>query len=355
MRAYITGSSAISPQPTFEQDAYLKEMVTPAQDYLTAVEPDYKAHIDPKLSRRMARIIKMGITTAKSCLGQSEVAQPEAIIVGTGLGCLQDTEKFLADLIENREGLLSPTAFIQSTHNTIAGQIALVLGCPYHNFTFVQRGHSFENALQDGLLQLEEGANDVLVGGVDEATPTVFDILRKTACADKPLNRYPIMKATDQKPAWGEGASFFMLSSKPSEKALACIESTHTFYRPDTHTDITNQINLFLNKANTGLHDIDAVMMGYNGYQKDDLIYQALHQSLFKGKTILSFKNLCGEYFTASSFGHHLAANVLHKQEIFKNTLVAGDPHTPLGKILFYNHYKGQYHTLTLLSGCRPL
>lgn len=354
MRIYITGTSAISPQPTFDQGQYLPTVTAPSEDYFTAIEPDYKAYIDPKLSRRMARIIKMGIATTQDCLNQSRVAQPEAIIVGTGLGCLQDTEKFLADMVDNNEGLLSPTAFIQSTHNTIAGQIALVLNCPHHNFTYAQRGHSFENALLDGLLQLEEGHRHVLVGGIDEVTPTLHEILVQTNCIDKPAGRYPELKATKQMPALGEGAAFFLLSDTASDQAKACIENMHAFYAPDNLDEVQAQISDFLDRSNMRPAEIDAVMMGYNGYEKDDMIYSHLHESLWKDKTIMSFKNLCGEYFTASAFGLHLATQTLHEQTIFDNTLVSGSQSGTLNNILLYNHYKGQYHSLILLSRCLP-
>ena len=52
---------------------------------------------------------------------------PDAIITGTGLGCLEDTEKFLTAMVTNKEEFLTPTSFIQSTHNTVSAQIALLL------------------------------------------------------------------------------------------------------------------------------------------------------------------------------------------------------------------------------------
>lgn len=354
MRTYITGTSSISPQLTFDHERYLQEIMVPEQEYFKALEPDYKQYIDPKQSRRMARIIKMSMVAAQNCLEKAGIEHPGAIIVGTGLGCLQDTEKFLTDIVENDEGLLSPTSFIQSTHNTIAGQIALVLSCPNHNFTYVQRGHSFESALQDGMMQLEEGATDVLIGGVDEITPTLYAILKKLNCIDLPAERYPTLKFSPQRPALGEGASFFTLSRNRSSNAVACIESSHVFYHPDSEADVAEQINSFLQKCGLQVNDLGAVMMGFNGHQEEDQLYFDLHQKLFHDKIILSFKNLCGEYFTASAFGHHLAANVLHQQKIFDHTLVAGNP-GPVNNLLFYNHYKGKYHTLTLLSRCQPL
>src|SRR5690606_35841948 len=127
MEAFIRSASAISPQNTFFEDNYLEDVVTQKEAYLRCLEPDYKEYIDPKLTRRMARIIKMGVAAAIKALREAGVANPDAIIMGTGLGCLKDTERFLTDIIENKEGALSPTPFIQSTHNTIGGQIALML------------------------------------------------------------------------------------------------------------------------------------------------------------------------------------------------------------------------------------
>ena len=40
----------------------------PLGDRLRAVEPDYTKVVDPKLARRMSRIIKMGVAAAMECL-----------------------------------------------------------------------------------------------------------------------------------------------------------------------------------------------------------------------------------------------------------------------------------------------
>ncbi len=361
MKAYITSASAISPQHSFQEDAYLSEIKSPEQAYFSAIEPTYREYIDPKLSRRMSRIIKMSVACAKQCLQSAEVQQlgaiqpgaiqPGAIIVGTSLGCLQDTEKFLAELLENQEGLLSPTSFIQSTHNTIAGQIALTLNCPQHNFTYVQRGHSFERALEDGLLQLQEGTQQVLVGGVDEVTPTLHQVLCKAGCAGNVSEPIP----AHQKPTWGEGASFFLLDNEPSPNSMARIEGFQAFYHPRLGIDeLEEKLNAFLKDCDIPLTNIDAVMMGMNGYEHDDAVYFALYRRFFPGKLLLSFKNLCGEYFTASAFGYQLAARILYRQEVFEAIRVKGDHERPIKNILFYNHSQGKYHTFSLLSACQP-
>ena len=99
----------------------------------------------------MSRIIKMGVRRME-CLKEAGVENPGAIITGTAYGCLADTESFLTKMVENKEELLTPTAFIQSTHNTVGAQIALMLKCHNYNNTFVHRGFSFENALLDAII-----------------------------------------------------------------------------------------------------------------------------------------------------------------------------------------------------------
>ncbi len=102
-------------------------------------EPDYKDYIpDPLARRRMSRIIKMGLTSAMIALKDSGLESIDGLITGTGWGCLADTERFLNSIYENDERLLNPSAFIQSTPNTIGAQIALSLGTNCYNVSYVQ-------------------------------------------------------------------------------------------------------------------------------------------------------------------------------------------------------------------------
>ena len=100
MKLYIRAAGNISPQKTFGTSAFLDEVVEFAGNRLNCVEPDYKTYIDPKLIRRMSRIIKMGVAAAMDCLQESGVAVPDAIVTGTAYGCLEDTGIFLSKMVE---------------------------------------------------------------------------------------------------------------------------------------------------------------------------------------------------------------------------------------------------------------
>ncbi len=169
MKAYIQGAGNISPQKTFDNSNFLNDIVVHQGPVLRCIEPEYEKYIDPRQLRRMSRIIKNSWSAAKICLDDSGIEVPDAIVTGSGLGCVEDTEKFLFSIYENDEKLLPPTPFIQSTHNTIGSLIALMLQSTNYNVTYTQRGSSFEYALMDGLLLLEDAEySNVLVGGFDE-------------------------------------------------------------------------------------------------------------------------------------------------------------------------------------------
>ena len=177
---YINAVAGISPQETFNATPFPKEIIQHTGNRFNCIEPDYDELIDAKLIRRMSRIIKMGTAAALKCLQQSQVEMPGGIIVGTAYGCLQDTEIFLQRMIDYKEEMLTPTAFIQSTHNTVGAQIALLLQCHNYNNTYVQSGFSFESALLDALMLLKENEmNNVLVGAADEITKASHAILER--------------------------------------------------------------------------------------------------------------------------------------------------------------------------------
>ena len=136
---YINAVAGVSPQETFSNTSFPETIVQHTGNRFNCIEPEYDDLIDAKLIRRMSRIIKMGTAAAIKCLQHAGVVIPDGIIVGTAYGCLQDTEVFLQRMIECNEELLTPTAFIHSTHNTVGAQIALLLQCHNYNNTFVHK------------------------------------------------------------------------------------------------------------------------------------------------------------------------------------------------------------------------
>lgn len=348
---FIQAAAGISPQPSFS--ALLTEPAEYAGSRLTCIEPDYGQLIDPKMIRRMSRIIKMGVAAAMDCLKASATQMPGAIITGTAYGCLADTEAFLSKMIENREELLTPTAFIQSTHNTVGAQIALLLKCHNYNNTFVHRGFSFESALLDAVTLLQEQhASTVLAGAVDELTDTSFSLLSRFGLYKKNISSgKELYKGSAKGTIAGEGAAFFLLAADPSGNDYAQLNGLYTFYKPRDIEEIKKNIQSFLSSHAIGMHDVDLVITGQNGNIHEDTVYEQLAQTVFKGRPHARFKHLCGEYPTAASFALWLAANIIKTGEIPSCTSAISNDKRPR-RILIYNHYQNTHHALYLLSAC---
>ena len=166
--------SQISIQNPLSHD-WFDAPIAHSHPYNESIEPDYKDYFPPMVARRLGRLLKRAVVTARHALNG---IMPDAIITGTGLGCIENTERFLTSMLENDEEYLQPTYFMQSTHNTIGSQVALQLQCHGYNSTYSHRGTSFDSGLLDAITQMRQGRiRNALVGGQDEMTPAYFEML----------------------------------------------------------------------------------------------------------------------------------------------------------------------------------
>lgn len=325
---YIKGIASISPQQNFGNNPF-DGVASSSTHRLECKEPDYAEWIDPRAIRRMSKIIRIGVAAAALALKEAGIEKPDGIIAGTGLGCVTDTTQFLTKLIENKEEALNPTPFIQSTHNTIASQIALLLQCLGYNQTYSQRGFSFENALQDAVMLLKENpGSNILVGGLDEATDV----------STKIFDQIGFPRVTQ-----GEGAAFFVLNDSPTN-AWAEIAGMRTIYKPKSFQVVTTQLKDLFESVNSKMEDIDLVLLGDCGDHKYDSLMNEV-AAFFSEPT--HFKKLCGEYATASSFALWLGA-----MTIKRNFNLADSKNDPIKTVLIYNHYFNQHHSVILLKAC---
>ena len=133
---------------------------------------DYKEYISPKEGRRMGKLMKAATLTSLMALREARIECPDAIITATANGMLETSEKFLVDMVDNGEETLSPTLFMQSTHNTIGSAIAIRTQCHGYNITYTQGKDSMKWALRDAERLIRMGkAKTVLVGCHDESSP----------------------------------------------------------------------------------------------------------------------------------------------------------------------------------------
>ena len=324
---YINGIGNISPQNTYYQT--MGEELAEAEDaFFVCREPQYKEFIPKKMLRRMSRAVRMGLAVAYKALEEAKSPTIDAIITGTAWGCVKDTEKFLETIIENDEQYLTPTAFVQSTHNTIAGQIALMHHNNCYNMTYVQGVVSFESALIDAtLLFLDGNAQNVLVAGIDEQTDKLKILLKRLSCAreNQPM---------------GEGAACFVLSNRKEKNSYAKIAAVNMLYRPKDKDIVKNNILREIKNAGLELTDIDVVMSGNTD--------TSFEQNLIPDAQVVAYKKLCGEYPTGTAFAMAVGSKAIQGDANTQNAL--GINNLNPENILIYNQHQNINHSIIILS-----
>lgn len=253
MSCYIKKVSTVSPIGDLGENLNLN---TFAANNFNAVEPDYKEVIaNANLRRRMNRMLKMGTYAAMKCLADTDV---DMMLTATSLGSISDTEKMLDTIYSSGETLGNPTAFIQSTFNTLAGNIAQLKSTHIPNVTFVNRGETVANALGYAQVKLSCDADNILYVSSDEKTELSETVLKKFNLSANGM--------------YGEGSTAMILSS---EKTGALAEIVFSKCGIDVMSA--------LKELGMPMEDVE----------------------------ILDYKRWCGEYATALAFGVALAARML--------------------------------------------
>jgi 3-oxoacyl-[acyl-carrier-protein] synthase II len=350
MAIHIRAAQAISPQATFSGKG-IPENLAVYENYLKCILPDFKQYFTPIQLRRMNKLIKSGNVCAIETIKEANIEIPDAIITGTGLGCVEDTEKFLHNMLQTNEGLLTPTAFIQSTHNTIGAQIALHFDCKGYNVLFAHKTTSFENALLDSVMHFKENlASNILVGGFDEITLENYTLKKGVGqFKNEPCTNLDIRQSQTKGSIPGEGTAFFLLSDQPSSTDYAILETVSILSYCGDESGVRNWFYKTLLEQNLTFDNIDLVFSGINGDVENDKIYNSILNSCFSNSIHAYYKHLCGEYDTASSFGMWFACNVIKHNQIPGYARINAI-NRPLNHILIYNQDNMRNHCMILLK-----
>jgi 3-oxoacyl-(acyl-carrier-protein) synthase len=352
-KCYINGAGCVSAQKTLDV-AFLEEIVINENDnILELILPDYKNYIAPAAGRRMAKGVKNGIAASGKAMQEAGVQNFDAIITGTGMGCNVDSEKFLRALIDNNEAFLTPTSFIQSTHNTVGAQIALGLQCKAYNFTYVNGAVSFESALIDAQMQLqEEDAHAVLVGGIEEAAEMTMQFMQMSGAVKQAgTGPFSVLNPNTGGAVFSEGATFFVIEDTQRESTYAELKDVF-IYNTLSEAEVEPKLDAFLHKNGLTVNDVDALVLGYNGDIDFDQYYITLAQTLFSTTPQVYYKHLSGEYNVASAFGLWITANIVKLQEINPVLKINAIEREAYKNIVLYNQYRGHDHSFILISKC---
>ena len=298
IRVYIKAATQISMQQPLSEE-WMTTPVEHTEPYVRSLDPNFRDWLNPLESRRMGKILKRALVTAQKVMRDSGIQQPDAVITGTGLGCIENTELFLDQLCREGEEMLKPTYFMQSTHNTISSLISIHDHLHGYNTTYSHKSVSFDSAFLDAFTQLLLGdIQTALVTGNDEMTPTYFSILQRAGYVGQP----------GQVTA-GETSVAMMLTTDPTD-ALCEVETVRmTTLSPliPEQSSPTRSLSSHLSPLTS---PASLLVLGTNGVPQNDQLYQEIAQQM-PGVETFEYKRLFGESYTVSGLGVYAAAHLL--------------------------------------------
>jgi 3-oxoacyl-(acyl-carrier-protein) synthase len=349
---YLNGIGIISPQKTFDPGVFLTDLARYDTNVLQCIQPDFKAYINPIQMRRLSRMLRIGLSAAVICLRDSRVNMPDGIITATGYGFLDETKKFLLEVLNQNERQLTPTYFMQSTSNALAGLVALTIKCMGYNNTYASKGYAFENAMTDAMMQINENkAANFLVGCYDEAAGVQYEASRRLKhYKEEKINNLSLFDTKTKGSIQGEGVAFFMISGVRTTESWCAVHDIQTHHRPASEA-LHNALKDFLHANSMDASDVDVVISGASGDFEHDAVIDELIEKVIPQSFKTRFKHLCGEYTTSTGFALWLGASILKRKGIPE--IVKVDPHKQPGRlntVLVINQYLGKSFSFALLT-----
>jgi len=342
---YIHQASCISPQQTFAP-VNLESLFAPVNNQLRVIEPEV-IPLPGNVLRRMGRGVRMSVVAGMPLL--KEQPAPQGIIIGTANAGMQESGKFLDQLIEYDEDTLSPANFVQSTSNSIAAQISMMFGLHCYANTHVHGGLAFENALLDAaMLVSEQPEASFLLGGADEITNYNYSIDQLAGWYKTEQigagNFYTETPGTIA----GEGAALFNISGK-AEGAKAKLVAAEMLNAAD-ETKVAERLSVFIAKHLSGKEPA-LFLSGENGDIRSLKFYNGCEDVLGTNVLVARFKHLCGDCPTASAFALWLAVALASGEVTAPTHLIKrGELIVTPGSVLIYNCYKNYQHSFMLVE-----
>lgn len=339
-QVFIQAAEQISiQQPLSEQ--WMEEPIRYQDLLVKAINPPFRDYMSPGEVRRMGNLMKRALVTALKVLDETGIEHPDAIITGTSIGSLDYTEKFLDAMVENGEEALSPTYFMQSTHNTVGATLGIYTKTHGYNTTYSHGDLSFDLTLLDAWMQMQLGKiRTALVGGQDEMSELYFSLLQKAG--------YVGLEGMDP---CGEVAMSMMLNCAESPENL-CELAGISVGLLSSADQLKDNLTKMLDEAGMTMDDISAVMTGVSGNPANDQTYRKIIDAVFQHMSLLHYKHLFGENYTVSALGVYAAAHCL-KKGVVPSFLYDDQSQARCDQpkaILLLNHMKGKEFSLILLK-----
>ena len=343
---YIHQTSCISPQQTFG-DVDINNLHEPVEKKLHAIEPSYDA-IPPGILRRMGKAVRMGVGAAMPLLQLD--TNPTGIIIGTANAGKEDCVKFLNQVIEYDEGLLTPMNFVQGTPNAVAAQIGLLTKNHGYNITHLHLGLAFEFAMTDADMMLNENpSNSYLLGAVDDIATYNYYFEDKAGWYKKEnFSNKALYETNSPGSIAGEAAAMFLVNGEKTG-SIAKVHAVDTLHHEDESV-MKEKLLQFIKKYLPAGEKIDLLLTGENGDNRLLKYYTSCESVMENDVTIGRFKHLSGEYPTATAMGLWLCCELLQKRSMPVHMVKRKGSTLEYKNVLIYNNYKSIQHSFMLVS-----
>jgi len=148
--------------------------------------------VDPRDARRMDRFAQFAVQAAIEAVADSglnladERSDRCAVIVGSGIGGLQELEDQHKRMLEKGPGRVSPLTVPKLMGNAASGNISIIWGLRGPNFCICTACASAANSIGEAFRILQRGASEIAITGGSEAAVTPIGLA--SFCALKGLS-----------------------------------------------------------------------------------------------------------------------------------------------------------------------
>jgi 3-oxoacyl-[acyl-carrier-protein] synthase II len=171
-RALLEGRSGVSLIEQFDTTAFRAKIAGEVKGF----KPE--THIDTKTARRLDRFTQFSLVAAHAAVKDSgldfsrEDPYRCGVIIGSGIGGLNEYEEQHARFLKDGPGRISPFVIPKMIVNAAAGNISIEFGLSGPNTAVATACASAANAIGDALDAIRWGKAEVMVSGGTEASIT---------------------------------------------------------------------------------------------------------------------------------------------------------------------------------------
>jgi len=186
--ALMTGKSGIARIARFDPEPFASKIGGEVKDWENIPADKF----DPRESKRMDRFCQLAVASALEAVEDSgidfskEDVERCGVIVGSGIGGLQELETQHNRMIDKGPGRVSPFTVPKLMANAACGSISIVWGLMGPNHAVVTACASAANSVGEAMRTIQRGESDVMITGGSEAALTPIGLA--SFCALKGLS-----------------------------------------------------------------------------------------------------------------------------------------------------------------------